>query len=102
MRKLDDVSNGLTLDAWVKPDTWTGDFTVISKGDHQYALKMANQNTLQFFIHSGTWRTAEAQVPADFYGNWHRVTGTFDGTKLRLLIDGREVVIRRGRGTPCS
>lgn len=90
-RKLDEVTTGLTLDAWVKPDTWTGDFTVISKGDHQYALKMSNATTLEFFIHSGTWRTVRATVPADFYGNWHRVTGTFDGAKLRLLIDGREV-----------
>ncbi|MET9633507.1 glycoside hydrolase family 2 TIM barrel-domain containing protein [Lentzea sp. NPDC006480] len=90
-RKLDEVSTGLTLDAQVKPAEWTGDFTVISKGDHQYALKMANRTTLQFFIYSGTWRTVEAQVPADFYDNWHRVTGTFDGSRLRLLIDGREV-----------
>ena len=90
---------GLTLDAWVKPDTWTGDFTVISKGDHQYALKMSNANTLEFFVHSGTWRTVRATVPADFYGNWHRVTGTFDGTKLRLLIDGHEVATTDYTGT---
>jgi beta-galactosidase len=30
-------------------------------------------------------------VPADFYGNWHRVSGTYDGATLRLYIDGREV-----------
>jgi beta-galactosidase len=52
---------------------------------------MKDENTLEFFIHSGTWRPVQAKVPADFYGNWHRVSGTYDGTTLRLYIDGREV-----------
>ncbi len=90
-RKLDITGTALTLDAWVKPGKWTGDFRVITKGDHQWALKMKNETTLEFFIHSGTWRTVQAKVPADFYGNWHRVSGTYDGTALRLYLDGVEV-----------
>ncbi|WP_246257763.1 glycoside hydrolase family 2 TIM barrel-domain containing protein [Amycolatopsis anabasis] len=91
-RKLDLTGRGLTLDAWVKPaKPWTGDFTVIAKGDHQYALKMKTENTLEFFVHSGTWRTVRAQVPADFYEKWHRVSGTYDGSALRLYLDGEEV-----------
>ncbi|MEO6082795.1 MAG: glycoside hydrolase family 2 TIM barrel-domain containing protein [Umezawaea sp.] len=89
--RLEITGTALTLDAWVKPDTWTGDLTVIAKGDHSYALKMKDQNTLEFFIYSGTWRTVQAKVPANFYGNWHRLTGTYDGTALRLFIDGAQV-----------
>ncbi|WP_232376251.1 glycoside hydrolase family 2 TIM barrel-domain containing protein [Amycolatopsis aidingensis] len=91
-RRLDLTGTSLTLDAWVKPARpWTGDFTIIAKGDHQYALKMKTENTLEFFVHSGTWRTVRATVPDDFYTNWHRVTGTYDGSALRLYIDGTEV-----------
>ena len=90
-RRLDQVSDRLTLDAWIRPARWTGDFTVIAKGDHQYSLKMANENTLEFFVHGGGgYRTVRATVPADWYGNWHRVSGTFDGTRLALFIDGAE------------
>ncbi|MCW2902851.1 MAG: glycoside hydrolase family 2 barrel [Streptosporangiaceae bacterium] len=90
-RKLDITGTGLTLDAWVKPARpWTGDFTILSKGDHQFALKMADENTLEFFIHSGTWRTVRVPVPAGWYDAWHRVTGTYDGTTLRLYVDGKE------------
>ncbi|MBB4677517.1 beta-galactosidase [Crossiella cryophila] len=91
-RKLD-LTGPLTLDAWVKPATqWRGDFTVIAKGDHQFALKMKDQRTLEFFVYSqGDWRFVHATVPADFYGNWHRVSGSYDGAMLRLYIDGREV-----------
>ncbi|MFI5728517.1 glycoside hydrolase family 2 TIM barrel-domain containing protein [Kribbella sp. NPDC051587] len=90
--KFDEVSTGLTLDLWVKPDTWTGDFTMVAKGNRQYALKMANPNTLEFFVYGdGTWHTVQAAVPTDWRGNWHRVTGTFDGHILRLLLDGKEI-----------
>src|SRR5439155_12925242 len=53
------------------------------------ALKMADRNTLEFFVYSGgSWRSARATVPADWYGNWHRVTGSYDGTTVRLFLDG--------------
>ncbi|KZB86151.1 glycoside hydrolase family 2 TIM barrel-domain containing protein [Amycolatopsis regifaucium] len=90
-RKLDITGKALTLDAWVKPGEWTGDFRILGKGDHQYALKMKTRETLEFFIHSGTWQAVQAKVPADFYGNWHRVSGTYDGTALRLYLDGKEI-----------
>ena len=91
-RRLDLTGTAVTLDAWVKPAAWSGDFRIVGKGDHQYALKMKTQDTLEFFIFSGgTWRFVQAKVPADFYGNWHRVSGTYDGSALRLYIDGREV-----------
>ncbi|PRY30596.1 glycoside hydrolase family 2 TIM barrel-domain containing protein [Pseudosporangium ferrugineum] len=97
---LDAVSTGLTLDAWVKPATpWTGDLTIVAKGDHQYALKMKTQNTLEFFIHSGTWQAVQATVPADWYDRWHRVSGSYDGTTLRLFIDGVQVGQKAFTGT---
>jgi beta-galactosidase len=90
-RKLDITGTQLTLDAWVKPAPWNGDLRIIAKGDHQYALKMKDEQTLEFFVHSGTWHAVQATVPADFYGNWHRVSGTYDGATLRLYLDGKEI-----------
>ncbi|WP_242906484.1 glycoside hydrolase family 2 TIM barrel-domain containing protein [Actinomadura terrae] len=90
-RRLDLTGTALTLDAWVKPvRPWTGDFTIVAKGDHSYALKMSNERTLEFFVHSGTWRTVRAPVPPNWYDAWHRVTGTYDGTALRLYVDGHQ------------
>ncbi|GAA2415050.1 glycoside hydrolase family 2 TIM barrel-domain containing protein [Actinomadura vinacea] len=91
-RKLDLTGNAVTLDAWVKPARpWTGDFTIMTKGDHQYGLKMSNETTLEFYIYSGgTWRTVRAPVPSNWYDTWHRVTGAYDGAALRLYVDGRE------------
>jgi beta-galactosidase len=90
-RRLDLTGTAVTLDAWVRPESWSGDFRIVGKGDHQYTLKMKTRDTLEFFIYSGTWRAVQAKVPADWYGNWHRVSGTYDGAVLRLYVDGHEV-----------
>ncbi|MEV6397440.1 glycoside hydrolase family 2 TIM barrel-domain containing protein [Streptomyces sp. NPDC051907] len=89
---LDLTGRALTLDAQVKPaEGWTGDFTVISKGD-QYVLRMKNRNTLEFTITSeGKPRTVTAPVPDNWAASWHRVTGVYDGAALRLYIDGRQL-----------
>jgi beta-galactosidase len=90
-KRLDLTGNTLTLDAWVRaPATSVGDFSIVSKGDHAYALEMQDSDTIEFFIYDGDWRTVTADVPADWAGQWHRVTGTYDGEALRLYVDGEE------------
>ncbi|MFI7544016.1 glycoside hydrolase family 2 TIM barrel-domain containing protein [Actinoplanes sp. NPDC049599] len=88
-RRLD-LTGPLTLDAWVRPGEWAGSFPILTKGQG-YALQMRDRDTLEFGVHAGGWATAAADVPADWYGAWHRVTGSYDGTALRLFIDGAEV-----------
>ncbi|MFD0688880.1 glycoside hydrolase family 2 TIM barrel-domain containing protein [Actinomadura fibrosa] len=99
-RRFDLTGRAVTLDAWVKPARpWTGDFTIVGKGDRSYTLKMSDENTLEFFVYSGTWRTVRAPVPANWYDAWHRVTGTYDGTAVRLYVDGREAASLPFTGT---
>ncbi|MGO4421117.1 glycoside hydrolase family 2 TIM barrel-domain containing protein, partial [Streptomyces sp. MCAF7] len=88
--ELDLTGASVTLDAQVKPaDTWTGDFTIVSKGD-QYVLRMKDQDTLEFTLTSeGKPRTVTAPVPDGWTGAWHRVTGTYDGSRLTLYVDGK-------------
>jgi beta-galactosidase len=83
-----DVTDGLTLDAWVKPGSWTGSFPILTKGQ-QYALQMPNATTLEFRVTlNGQQKTVTAPVPADWLQVWHRVTGTYDGASLVLSVDG--------------
>ncbi|MET0491798.1 MAG: glycoside hydrolase family 2 TIM barrel-domain containing protein, partial [Actinoplanes sp.] len=92
-----DLTGPLTLDAWVKPGEWAGSFPILTKGQG-YALQMRDRDTLEFGVNAGGWATAAADVPADWYGTWHRVTGIYDGTALRLLIDGTEVATQPRTG----
>ncbi|TDB77353.1 glycoside hydrolase family 2 TIM barrel-domain containing protein [Micromonospora sp. KC721] len=90
-RRLDVTGSALTLDAWVTPGQWAGSFPILTKGQ-SYGLQMRDADTLEFGVRAGAGRaTVVAAVPADWYDNWHRVTGVYDGATLRLLIDGRQV-----------
>ncbi len=89
---LDVTGNGLTLEAWVRPEATDTHGPIVTKGDTQYALKIAHGGTqLEFFIHDGRYRLVRADLPGDWVGTTHHVAGTFDGKELRLYIDGKQV-----------
>ncbi len=85
-----DVTGGaLTLEAWVKPGANTSHAPIIAKGDRQYVLKVAGNGTdLEFFIYDGGWQTCTTPLPGNWQGQWHHVAGVYDGTELRIYIDG--------------
>lgn len=85
--RLNTVGEALTVDTWIKPGAWSGDFTVVSKGP-QFTLRMRDENALEFGVDIGTVRMVVAAFPASDHADWHRVTGTYDGDALRLFIDG--------------
>jgi len=61
----------------------------VSKGDHQYALKVSDSNELQFFVYENTWITLNEPVPSDLAEDeWHTLTGVATENELRLYLDG--------------
>ena len=88
---LDLTGTGLTLDAVVLlAEPQMSDFTILSKGD-QYVLRVTATGMAEVAIRSGgSIRVVSAPVPSGWGGTWHRVTGTYDGTALRLYLDGGE------------
>jgi beta-galactosidase len=76
----------------------------LSRGDLGFQLRQVDDD-LQLALRlegvASPW-ILKAPVPQDWYGTWHRVTGTYDGTAARLVIDGRAVAeeSRAGRLSP--
>jgi beta-galactosidase len=97
---LDITGKALTLAAWVKPapDSPSPHQPIIAKGDQQYSLKI-NNNQLQFFIYDNTWQTLNADLPAGWHNQWHRVAATYDGSTMKLYIDQQQVVTRSYAGS---
>jgi beta-galactosidase len=85
---LNITGTALTLEVWVLPGANGGDAEIISKGDHQYAIKVKGGSQLQFFIYDGGWQTCNTSLPGDWIGVWHHIAGTYDGAALRVYIDG--------------
>jgi len=85
---LDITGTSLTLAAWVYPRRGRGKAPFISKGKNQYSLIQVDEKTLEFMIYDGEKVAVQAQLPANWYGQWHHIAGVFDGSQLRIYIDG--------------
>ncbi|HNQ22187.1 MAG TPA: glycoside hydrolase family 2 TIM barrel-domain containing protein [Phycisphaerae bacterium] len=86
-----DLTGPLSVEVWVKSLGPTPHGPLLAKGDTQYSLKQTGDR-LEFFIYAagppGGWVSASAPLPPDWYQQWHRATGVFDGRELRLYVDG--------------
>jgi hypothetical protein len=89
-----DILDAVTLSAWIKPMTFGSSTyqTLVGKGDHAYCLHHTNGNVIEFYIYNSGWRNINGgAVPSTFNGAWHHLAGTYDGTQLKLYIDGKLV-----------
>jgi beta-galactosidase len=76
----------------------------VSKGELGFQL-MQDDETLQLWLRlEGQAESflVRAPAPADWYGKWHRLAGTYDGRLARLYVDGQLVASaeRAGRLDP--
>jgi hypothetical protein len=85
-----DFTTAMTVEVWMNsnviPEQWD---PLISKGDDSWRLHLNDNGTLVFSCNVGSSTSTDATsttVITD--GNWHHVAGTFDGTSLKLYIDG--------------
>ncbi len=82
-----------TLEAWVRPDGWTGGDThraIISKfnsgsvGAWQFVIR--NNNSLGFHREVNPWwMNGNTTVPT---GQWRHVAATYDGSVMRTYVNG--------------
>jgi hypothetical protein len=96
----------VTVDAWVRrsgsPGLWR---YVLSKGSvgcdrSAYGMYSGWTGGISFYVSNATHYTISPEAPASVVwdGGWHHVVGSYDGTRVRLWIDGAQV----GDGTPAT
>lgn len=92
------MTTAITLEAWVKPNSnGNGDFDYIaSKLVHAsnregYALGLWTDNTVAFIVGQSwsNWSMAQS-TEALQAGQWYHVVGTYDGTDIKVYINGEE------------
>jgi hypothetical protein len=93
---------GVTVGGWFKPVTVNGTRTLIRKRDRDtssFALVL-NGGKFQFVASFGSGRAASVTAPTRARaGVFQHVAGTYDGTTLRLYVDGTEVTSFAVAGT---
>jgi glucose/arabinose dehydrogenase len=90
----------MSVVAWVNADTWSGgNRRVIQKGtsDTQWMLRTTNSGTKLEFRIAGIGAPFTNTLPAT--GVPHLLVGTYDGTSVRLYVDGALVSTRSASGS---
>jgi Concanavalin A-like lectin/glucanases superfamily len=98
----------VTVSAWVDSGASPGDYRyVVAKGGDacsaaSYGLYTGPEGGIAFYVSREggyAWTISPAVEPSSIWnGQWHNVIGTYDGSSVRLYVDGRQV----GSGTPDS
>jgi PKD repeat protein len=97
-----DLTNGLTLEAWVNPKTSTRGRTVILKekpGGAVYNLYSSEDAHLPLAsVFVGDYRiiSSKSQLPLN---QWSHLATTYDGKYQRLYVNGKEVASRAQTGS---
>jgi hypothetical protein len=95
----------VTVSAWVNSGTSPGNFKyIVAKGASgciagAYGIYTGANGGLEFYVSNNGGLTFALSPDAGtgiWDGKWHSVVGTFDGSTVRLYVDGKEV----GTGTP--
>ena len=90
------TGTGISISLWVKPDFVTGmERTLIAKtigplvSDHIWSLAFVNATAIRFRLKTAGTTTELASPPSSLFGgNWYHIVATYDGTEMRILING--------------
>jgi Concanavalin A-like lectin/glucanases superfamily len=95
----------VSVSAWVDGGASPGNYRyVVAKGANgcfaaSYGLYTGSDGGLEFYVSTDqglSWTVSPDAGQGVWNGQWHSVVGTYDGSSVRLYVDGRQV----GSGTP--
>jgi hypothetical protein len=93
------TGNSITLEAWIKADFWETQVwagNIINKEQNAgtsggYMLRVGEGGKLNMNLGDGNWNELTTQNNVLTLNTWHHIAGTYDGTKMRLYVDGMAV-----------
>lgn len=87
--------NTITIEAWINASSWKtnvyeGNIVVKEENTNNYGymLRAGAGGKLNFAVGNGSWRELTSKNNVLSLNTWHHIAGTFDGTFMRIFVDG--------------
>jgi hypothetical protein len=89
---LDTFVSSITIEAWIKMNQLTADWNwegIVTKGNSSWRLQVTAGAKTVTFSATGVSPHGDLYGSRSVYdGQWHHVTGVYDGTNMFLYVDG--------------
>ncbi len=91
-----DITDGLTVGAWIKQISRNNWRTILSKGQspvfsvHNYILSIELNGSIRL---KGTFGALDSGSGFLELNTWHYVVGVADGTNLKIYVDGKQIAL---------
>jgi hypothetical protein len=84
------ITGTITVALWVNTDTVASGAhrSYLIKGDTSYALKQNSAGNIEFFVYIGGWQAVTFPGDTSFNNVWHHLAGTYNGSQIKLYVDG--------------
>ncbi|WP_437642419.1 LamG-like jellyroll fold domain-containing protein [Sorangium sp. So ce854] len=92
-------TGAMTVSVWARSATaaWSGQGSLVSKRDSFVLNPSKGSRDVEFGLWLDGAYTSVSGAPADIRG-WHLYTGTYDGSEIRLYIDGEPAAQKAASG----
>jgi hypothetical protein len=96
-----DLPDGpMTLEAWFKADGYGRRTGLVAKTEGSDYGIFVSEGRPEFSVHlGGAYRSVEASSPVLKTGVWHHVAGVYDGSEVRMYLDGELLDTRPASGS---
>lgn len=95
-KHLDLTGTAITIEAWFQATSFPTEYLALASKDGFVAgyRLMVGQDGEVLFQLTNEARRAATGAGAVAPGTWHHVAATYDGTAMRILVDGREARVK--------
>ena len=86
------ITGNLTISSWVNINSLSDSYPAVVRKENAYALRFKqSDNTLGFFIYNDSgFQLLSSSKTSWNNGEWYYIVGTYDGSNLRIYVNGVE------------